>query len=92
MTLAQEILSDANAEQNARSYLVAYYSDMHKDAYGVRGRPCECSSNEDIAEAIASFHNDVADIIRQERAEEVAHAEAVKVATTPTEWTLAELF
>jgi|TARA_B110000438_G_C15777140_1_gene634576 hypothetical protein len=94
MTLAQEILSDANATSSPRAHLMSYYSDMHKDAYGVRGTPCVigCADLADIAEAIASFHNDVAEMIRTERAEEVAHAEAVKVATTSTEWTIAELF
>jgi hypothetical protein len=101
MSLQKEILEDALKEESPRDYLYGYFSDMYKDANGVRPR---CVGREDyslscFASEIAKMHNAVADQIRkecnwveQEEKEEAEHQLRVKEVLVPFEgYTLGEL-
>lgn len=101
MTLAQAILQDAIEDESPRDYLYGYFSDMYKDANGIRPRWIgrEDYSLSRFAFEIAKMHNAVADQIRkecnwveQEEKEEAEHQARLKEVLVPFEgYTLGEL-
>lgn len=68
MTLAQEILQDALSDESPRDYLYGYFSDMYKDANGVRPRWVgrDGYSLSVFSLEIAKLHDEVAETIRRE--------------------------